>query len=205
MRNSGKDRGQNSHALRRKEFFVTTADGLHQASFRCELLVDTAVLATGQISIVHLSDGKSLSCYITSNLLKTQILDPNPAAESVRTGRHASPVAHAGDLRQPDHTVSRHRETSHHVKCRDAAGRKAALTDGEAVSGDVLTVSANKLSSEAFGLPTYPCYATYVDLETGAWINVVVDISFSQNKTDMNAENACIFAGSSSSTQRTDR
>lgn len=36
------------------------------------------ILATGQISIVDLSDGKSLSCYITSNLPKTQIYDPNP-------------------------------------------------------------------------------------------------------------------------------
>ena len=36
------------------------------------------IIATGQISIVDLSDGKSLSCYITSNLPKTQILDPNP-------------------------------------------------------------------------------------------------------------------------------
>ena len=36
------------------------------------------IIATGQISIVDLSDGKSLSCYITSNLPKTQILAPQP-------------------------------------------------------------------------------------------------------------------------------
>ena len=30
-----------------------------------------AIIATGQISIVDLTDGKSLSCYITSNLPKT--------------------------------------------------------------------------------------------------------------------------------------
>ena len=36
------------------------------------------IIATGQISIVDLTDGKSLYCYITSNLPKTQILDPNP-------------------------------------------------------------------------------------------------------------------------------
>lgn len=61
------------------------------------------ILATGQISIVDLSDGKSLSCYITSNLPKTQIYDPNPGGRG-QPGLvgHAQPDAHPGDLCQPD-------------------------------------------------------------------------------------------------------
>ena len=36
-----------------------------------------SIKATSQISIVDLTDAKSLSAYIASNLPKTQIFDPN--------------------------------------------------------------------------------------------------------------------------------
>mgnify|MGYP000852715208 FL=1 len=34
----------------------------------------------------RLTDGKSLSCYITNNLSKTQILDPNPSGTDNHNG-----------------------------------------------------------------------------------------------------------------------
>ena len=77
-------------------------------------------------------------------------------------------------------------------KRREGSGGETDLTDGEAVNGGVLTVSANKLSSVASGLLTYLCYATYADPETGLSVNVVADITFSQIKTAMNAESAWI-------------
>lgn len=151
------------------------------------------ILATGQISIVDLSDGKSLSCYITSNLPKTQIYDPNPGGGvspdwSGAPSLTLTPVIFANQtalaLTAAGLTLT--------WKRREGSGGETDLTDGEAVNGGVLTVSANKLSSVASGLLTYLCYATYADPETGLSVNVVADITFSQIKTAMNAESAWI-------------
>ena len=151
------------------------------------------ILATGQISIVDLSDGKSLSCYITSNLPKTQIYDPNPGGGvspdwSGTPSLTLTPVIFANQtalaLDAAGLTIA--------WKRREGAGGETALTDGETVSGGVLTVSANKLSSVTSGLLTYLCYATYADPETGLSVNVTADITFSQIKTAMNAESAWI-------------
>lgn len=151
------------------------------------------ILATGQISIVDLSDGKSLSCYITSNLPKTQIYDPNPGGGvspdwSGAPSLTLTPVIFANQtalaLTAAGLTLT--------WKRREGSGGETDLTDGEAVNGGMLTVSANKLSSVASGLLTYLCYATYADPETGLSVNVVADITFSQIKTAMNAESAWI-------------
>ena len=151
------------------------------------------ILATGQISIVDLSDGKSLSCYITSNLPKTQIYDPNPGGGvspdwSGTPSLTLTPVIFANQtalaLDAAGLTIA--------WKRREGAGGETALADGETVSGGVLTVSVNKLSSVTSGLLTYLCYATYADPETGLSVNVTADITFSQIKTAMNAESAWI-------------
>lgn len=63
-------------------------------------------------------------------------------------------------------------------KRREGSGSEAALTSGETVSGNILTVSANKLSSVASGLLTYIAYVAYVDPDTGLTINATADISF---------------------------
>lgn len=152
-----------------------------------------AVIATGQISIVDLTDGKSLSCYITSNLPKTQILDPNP-------GGTVSP-SWAGTPRLTLTPVIFANQTALFLsaagltitwKRREGAGSETALSDGENVSGGVLTVSANKLDGVASGLLTYLCYVNYADPDTGVPVNVVADITFSQIKTALNAESAWI-------------
>ncbi len=152
-----------------------------------------AILATGQISIVDLSDGKSLSCYITSNLPKTQILDPNPGGGvnpnwAGATPLKLTPVVFSNQtalaLNAPGLTVT--------WKRKEGIAAETVLTSGESVSGGVLIVNANKLSSIASGLLTYLCYVTYADPETMLSINVVSDITFSQIKTALDAQNAWI-------------
>ena len=151
------------------------------------------ILATGQISIVDLSDGKSLSCYITSNLPKTQIYDPNPGGGvspdwSGTPNLTLTPVVFANQnaltLNQSGLTIT--------WKRKEGSGSESALSTGETSSGGVLTVSANKLNSVTSGLLTYLCYVTYADPETGLSVNVVADITFSQIKTAMNAQSAWI-------------
>jgi len=147
-----------------------------------------AIIATGQISIVDLSDGKSLSCYITANLPKTQILDPNPGGSinpdwAGSTPLKLTPVVFANQtalaLNAPGVALT--------WKRKEGSGAEAALTTGETVSNGILTVSTNKLTSISSGLITYLCYVTYTDPETNIPVNVVADITFSQIKTAVNA------------------
>ena len=63
-------------------------------------------------------------------------------------------------------------------KRKEGSSSEAALTTGESVSGNVLTVSANKLSSISSGLLGYIAYVTYTDPDNGMPINATADISF---------------------------
>ncbi|MEG0757734.1 MAG: hypothetical protein RR505_04945 [Raoultibacter sp.] len=152
-----------------------------------------SIIATGQISIVDLSDGKSLSCYITSNLPKTQILDPNPSGStspdwSGNPKLILTPVVFANQTALALNAAG----LSITWKRKEGAGAEAATVTGEAVSGGVLTISTNKLTGVTSGLLTYLCYVTYTDPDTGIPVNVVADITFSQIKTALNAKTAYI-------------
>ncbi|MEG0379175.1 MAG: hypothetical protein RR614_11920, partial [Eubacterium sp.] len=152
-----------------------------------------SIIATGQISIVDLSDGKSLSCYITSNLPKTQILDPNPGGStspdwSGNPKLILTPVVFANQTALALNAAG----LSITWKRKEGAGAEAATVTGEAVSGGVLTISTNKLTGVTSGLLTYLCYVTYTDPDTGIPVNVVADITFSQIKTALNAKTTYI-------------
>lgn len=146
-----------------------------------------AMIATGQITIVDLTDGKSLSCYITSNLPKTQIYDPNTGTVEPNWAGSAclklTPVVFVNQTAMPltdsNLTIS--------WKRRDGAGSETALTTGETVSDGVLTVNANQMSRITSGLLTYLAYITYTDPENGLTSNMVSDITFSQVKSAANA------------------
>ena len=151
------------------------------------------IIATGQISIVDLSDGKSLSCYITSNLPKTQILDPNPGG-TVNPDWSGTPKLTLTPVVFANQTALALNAAGLSItwKRKEGAGSEAALATGEAVSGGILTVSANKLTGVTSGLLTYLCYVTYTDPETNIPVNVVADITFSQIQTALNAKTAWI-------------
>ena len=151
------------------------------------------IIATGQISIVDLTDGKSLSCYITSNLPKTQILDPNHGG-TVNPDWSSTPKLILTPVVFANQTALALNATGLTVtwKRKEGAGAEAVLATGEAVSSGVLTVSANKLTGVTSGLLTYLCYVTYTDPETNIPVNVVADITFSQIKTALNAQTVWI-------------
>ena len=77
-------------------------------------------------------------------------------------------------------------------KRKEGSSSEAALTTGESVSGNVLTVSANKLSSISSGLLSYIAYVTYTDPDNGMPINATADISFALVSTGENAKSAWI-------------
>lgn len=151
------------------------------------------IIATGQISIVDLTDGKSLSCYITSNLPKTQILDPNPGG-TVNPNWAGTPKLILTPVVFANQTALALTAVGVTVtwKRKEGASAETTLTTGETASNGVLTVSANKLTGVTSGLLTYLCYVTYTDPETGIPVNVVADITFSQIKTALNAQSVWI-------------
>ncbi len=117
------------------------------------------IIATGQISIVDLTDGKSLSCYITSSLPKTQILDPNPGG-AVNPNWAGTPKLILTPVVFANQTALALTAAGLTVtwKRKEGAGAEAVLATGEAVSDGVLTVSQNKLTGVTSGLLSYRCY-----------------------------------------------
>lgn len=77
-------------------------------------------------------------------------------------------------------------------KRREGSAAETALTAGETVSGNVLTISANKLESVSSGLLTYIAYISYLDPDNGLTTNATADISFALVKTGENAKSAWI-------------
>lgn len=147
-----------------------------------------AVLTSSQQTFVDITDQRKLSAYITSNLPKTQVEDPNVLPHTY------APSWDSGNLKLTpviflDQTSVALGSTGLTItwKRKDGAGAESALASRESASGGILTVSENKLSAAASGMLTYLCYISYYDAETKNTVNITSDITFTLVK---NAENA---------------
>lgn len=147
-----------------------------------------AVLTSSQQTFVDITDQRKLSAYITSNLPKTQVEDPNVLPHTY------APSWDSGNLKLTpviflDQTSIALGSTGLAItwKRKDGAGAESALASGESASGGILTVSENKLSAAVSGMLTYLCYISYYDAETKNTVNITSDITFTLVK---NAENA---------------
>ncbi len=152
-----------------------------------------AIIATGSKTIIDLSDGKSLSCYLGANQPRTQIHDVNKSTYSpdwtTTAGKLViTPVIYANQtaiaLNNAALTIT--------YKRKEGSGSEAALSEGENVSGNILTVNQNKLAPVVSGLLTYIAYVAYADPDTGLTINAMADISFALISTGENAKSAWI-------------
>ena len=151
------------------------------------------IIATGSKTIIDLSDGKSLSVYLGANQPRTQIHDVNgdtysPNWTTIAGKLVITPVVYANQtaiaLNNNALTIT--------WKRKEGSGSETALAAGETVSGNILTVSQNKLASITSGLLTYIAYVAYVDPDTGLTINATADISFALISTGENAKSAWI-------------
>ena len=152
-----------------------------------------SIIATGSKTIIDLSDGKSLSCYLGANQPRTQIRDVNASTYSPDWTTNAgqlvvTPVVYANQtaiaLINAALTIT--------WKRKEGSGSEANLATGETVSNKVLTVNQNKLASVTSGLLTYIAYVAYADPDTGLTINATADISFALIRTGENAKSAWI-------------
>lgn len=146
------------------------------------------VLTSSQQTFVDITDQRKLSAYLTSNLPKTQVENPNVlphayAPSWASTNLKLTPVIFLDQtpvaLGSAGLTIN--------WKRKEGTGSEAALAAGETVSGGILTVNQNKLSGAASGMITYICYISYYDNETKNTVNITSDITYTLVK---NAENA---------------
>lgn len=153
------------------------------------------ILTSSQQTFVDITDQRKLSAYITSNLPKTQSEDPNTlphayAPSWVTSHLVLTPVIFLDQtnvaLDASGLTIS--------WKRKDGTGAESALSSGESVSGGILTVSQNKLSSSASGMITYICYISYYDSETKNTVNISSDITYTLVKNAENAKLAYVTA-----------
>lgn len=135
------------------------------------------VIASGGTTITDLTDSKSLSVFLSSNIPKTQIFDPNSSSYAPDwsiTNLVIAPVVYVNstliELSNNSLTVSYGR--------KEGIGVESGLVDGESVSGKVLTVSANKLSSIESGLLTYIAHISYYDADMQRTVESSAQIEF---------------------------
>lgn len=156
-----------------------------------------AVIATGSKTIIDMSDGKSLSVYLTSSQPKTQIRDVNASTYtpdwSTTSGKLTiTPVVYANQKRI---TLSDSALTITY-KRKEGSGNEVELTSSsmsnESISGKVLTVTANKLGSITSGMLTYAAYVSYIDPDTKLTIQAIADITYTLVRTGENAQTVWI-------------
>lgn len=152
-----------------------------------------AIIATGSKTIIDLSDGKSLSVYLGANQPRTQIRDVNagtfaPDWTTTAGKLVITPVVYANQTA----IALNNSALSVTWKRKEGSSAEAALASGETASGNVLTVTANKLSGITSGLLTYIAYVTYTDPDTGVPINATADLTFALVTTGANAKSAWI-------------
>ena len=146
------------------------------------------VLTSSQQTFVDITDQRKLSAYITSNLPKTQIENPNVLPHTyvpswAETHLVLTPVLFLDQTNLELDAAG----VMITWKRKDGTGAEASLAAGESVAGGILTVSKDNLAASSSGMLTYLCYVSYYDSETRNTVNISSDITFTLVR---NAENA---------------
>lgn len=123
----------------------------------------SVVQTYSSVNVTDSSDTGSLSSYLTSNQPSSVILNPN--TNTYTPDWSSSPylvitpvVSYNGTQLQLNATGLTITYTR-----KDGSNNATALTTGETVSGNILTVNANKLAGSTSGILTYICNISYID------------------------------------------
>lgn len=154
-----------------------------------------AIIATGSKTIIDLSDGKSLSAYLGSNQPRVQINDVNAGTFTpdwaTNNGKlEITPVIYANqtkiDLIDKNLNITWYRKTG--------SGSEVELKSSttETISGNILTVTENKLATASGNVLTYIASVKYTDPETTMTINATAQIDFALVTTGEHAKTAWI-------------
>lgn len=140
------------------------------------------IKASGQITIVDLSDSRQLTMYLTSTLPKTQIYDTDtnsyiPDWSDTNANLIITPNVFLDQkpVELKDVQVAFYR--------RDGAGERKNVVDfpitGETVVDKTLKITTNRLSASTSGLWTYICEVTYTDDVTNVEKTIEAEVTFS--------------------------
>ena len=137
-----------------------------------------AIKATGQITIVDLSDSSQLSVYLIANLPKTQILDLSTGTANPDWTQENLEITPNILLNQANIPLTDTNLTVTY-KRKDGSGAESSLVAGETVTNKVLKVNKNILKSSDAKSITYICYVSYLDTKLNLTVSAQADINFS--------------------------
>lgn len=136
-----------------------------------------AIVATGSKTIIDLSDGKSLSVYIGSNLPRTQIKDGDTGTYSPNWASTPLVLTPSVYVDQQEYALT-HADLTITWQRKVGSDSATSLLSSETVASGVLTVNANTLGDVSSGLITYVVTVVYTDPDTQMPVSAVVEVSF---------------------------
>lgn len=153
------------------------------------------IIATGQVSVVDLSDSHTLSCYIAANLPRVQVHSPT-AGGANRPDWSKPPHLILTPIVFLDQTIYEPGKPGLTLvwKRREGIGQETELVGGEAVKDGTLTVSRNLLTNIESGMLTYILYATYSDPAMQTTAEVTSDITFTQMTDGVQGESSVVMS-----------
>lgn len=137
------------------------------------------IQAFSSVSVQDRSDIGQINAYLTSNQPNSVIYDPNQSGGLYTPNWETSNLVITPVISYNGRNVALNEQGLVITYTRkEGSGNATALTTGEAVSGNVLTVSANKLSSVSSGQLTYICKIVYTSPDIGVPIDVENTITY---------------------------
>lgn len=155
-----------------------------------------AMVSSSMETYVDITDQRKLSMYLTANLPKVQMENPNELPHTYEPSWADRPLKITPEIFLDQEALPLVTEgLTVTWKRREGSGVESPLASGEAESAGVLTVDQNKLSSSASGMVTYLCYVSYYDYQTDYTATAVDEVSFSLVKNAVNARLVTIQGG----------
>lgn len=137
------------------------------------------IQAFSSVSVVDLADVGQINLYTTSNLPNSVIYDPNQNNGTYSPNWATSNLVITPVISYNGSSLALNTQGLVVTFTRkEGAGNASALTTGETVTGNVLTVSANKLANVSSGQLTYICDVVYTDADTGVPISAQASLTY---------------------------
>lgn len=137
------------------------------------------IQAYSSVSVVDLTDVGVINFYLTSNLPNSVVYDPNQNGGTYSPNWASSNLTITPVISYNGSNLALNASgLSITFKRKEGNGNATALTTGETVTGGVLKITANKLSTVTSGQLTYICQVTYTDPDTGVPLSTESSLTY---------------------------
>lgn len=159
-----------------------------------------AILTSGQLTFVDITDQRKLSAYLTSNRTTVQIYNSENSTYNPDWTQSNLIITPQIFLDQEAVALT-DSNLSVTWKRKDGNGTETVLSMGESVSSGSedmskhsLVIVENKLGQTSSDMITYICYVSYYDIETKQTVNISTQLSYTLIRAAQNAR-TCSIAG----------